>query len=55
MSWQSLTASKKVKAHTTSKRELDDLRDVIERDLADATIRQPSRPPNWLLGHQVPR
>lgn len=27
-----------MKAHTTSKRELDDLRAVIERDLADAII-----------------
>jgi hypothetical protein len=38
MSWQSLLADQKIRAHTTSKHELDDLRDVIERDLQDAAI-----------------
>jgi len=38
MSWQTLLAGQKVRTHSTSKRELDDLRDVIERDLADAAI-----------------
>ena len=31
-------ASQRLRTHSTSKRELDDLRDVIERDLADAAI-----------------
>lgn len=31
-------AEGKVRAHTTSKRELDDLREVIARDIADASI-----------------
>lgn len=38
MSWQTLLASQKLKTHSTSKRELDDLRDVIDRDLTDAAI-----------------
>lgn len=33
MSWQTLMTAQKIKSHSTSKRELDDLRDVIERDL----------------------
>ncbi len=31
-------AAQKIKNHSTSKRELDDLRAVVERDLADAAI-----------------
>lgn len=31
-------AAQKVRTHSTSKRELDDLRAVVERDLADAAI-----------------
>ena len=38
MSWQTLTAAQKIRPHSTSKRELDDLRAVVERDLADAAI-----------------
>lgn len=38
MSWQTLQAAHKIKAHSTSKRELDDLREVIARDLADAAV-----------------
>ena len=38
MSWQTLLASQKIKTHSTSKQELYDLRDVVERDLADAAI-----------------
>ena len=38
MSWQTLLAGQRVKTHSTSKREPDDLRDVIERDLAAAAI-----------------
>lgn len=33
-----MLASRKIRAHSTSKQELDDLRAVIERDLADAAI-----------------
>lgn len=33
-----MLASQRIRAHSTSKQELDDLRDVIERDLADAAI-----------------
>lgn len=33
-----MLASQKIKTHATSKQELDDLRDVVERDLADAAI-----------------
>ncbi len=38
MSWQTLLASQRVKTHATSLREINDLRAVIERDLADAAI-----------------
>src|SRR5215469_722415 len=38
MSWQSLLQAQKIKRHKTSRQELDDLRDVVERDLQDAAI-----------------
>ena len=38
MSWQTLLTERRIKTHSTSKRELDDLRAVIARDLADAVI-----------------
>jgi hypothetical protein len=38
MSWKHLLATRKVHTHQSSKQELDDLRAVIRRDLADATI-----------------
>jgi uncharacterized protein (UPF0332 family) len=39
MSWKQLLAENKVHAHRTSKRELDGLRELIARDLADATVK----------------
>jgi hypothetical protein len=38
MSWKSLLAARKVQRHITSKQEQDDLRSVVERDLADAAL-----------------
>jgi hypothetical protein len=38
MSWTTLQRQNRIRPHTTSKRELDDLRSVIARDLADAAI-----------------
>lgn len=38
MTWQQLLNAKHAQTHTTSKRELDDLRAVIERDLHDAGV-----------------
>jgi len=38
MSWTTLQRQNRVRPHTTSRRELDDLRAVIKRDLADAAI-----------------
>ena len=38
MTWQSLLANGRIKRHTTSLREISDLRDVIERDLKDARV-----------------
>jgi uncharacterized protein (UPF0332 family) len=38
MTWRQLLDANRVRTHTTSKRELDDLRTVIERDLNDAGI-----------------
>src|SRR2546423_165167 len=38
MSWKSLLVALRVQRHTTSKQELDDLRSVVARDLADAGL-----------------
>ena len=38
MTWQQLLGANRVRAHRTSKQELDDLRGVIDRDLHDAGI-----------------
>jgi hypothetical protein len=38
MTWQRLLSARRVQAHKTSKRELDDLRAVIERDFHDAGV-----------------
>jgi hypothetical protein len=40
MSWKKLQAEGKVRAHKTSRKELDDLRAVIFRDLDDAAIEE---------------
>jgi hypothetical protein len=39
MSWKKLLADHKVHTHTTSKKELDALRELIARDLADAGVK----------------
>src|ERR1700740_923161 len=39
MSWKKLLAEHKIHTHTASKKELDALRALIERDLADAGIK----------------
>ncbi|BDI30851.1 hypothetical protein CCAX7_29020 [Capsulimonas corticalis] len=38
MSWQTLSAQQLIRPHVTSKRELDELRGVVARDLADAAL-----------------
>ena len=38
MSWQQLLARGEIKAHQTSKQELDNIRALIARDLADAAF-----------------
>ena len=38
MIWQSLLQAQRIKPHRTSQQELDDLRDVVERDLQDAGL-----------------
>jgi hypothetical protein len=38
VSWTQLLANKDAQKHTTSKRELDNLRELIVRDLADAAV-----------------
>lgn len=38
MSWQSLLQTQRLRSHQTSRQELDDLRDVVERDLQDAAL-----------------
>jgi hypothetical protein len=38
MNWQSLLQGQRIKPHRTSQQELDDLRDVVERDLQDAAV-----------------
>jgi len=39
MSWKQLLAERKVHSHKPSKKELDGLRELISRDLADAAIK----------------
>ena len=36
--WQDLLQAQKIKPHKTSRREIEDLRDVVERDLQDAAV-----------------
>src|ERR1700676_3082616 len=38
MSWQSLLQAQRINPHQTSRQELDDLRNVVERDLQDAAV-----------------
>ena len=38
MSWQALLQAQRIKSHRTSRQELDDLRNVVERDLQDAAL-----------------
>jgi uncharacterized protein (UPF0332 family) len=38
MTWQSLLQAQRIRPHKTSREELDDLRDVVERDLQDAGV-----------------
>jgi hypothetical protein len=38
MSWQQLLAERRIRPHTTSLQELNDLRSVVQRDLEDAAI-----------------
>ena len=38
MSWTSLLANRTVQSHSTSAREIEDLRELVERDLSDAAI-----------------
>lgn len=38
MSWTQLLANKDAQKHTTSKHELDNMRELIARDLADAAV-----------------
>jgi len=40
MSWKSLQAQGRVRVHKASKKELDELRAVIARDLEDAAIQE---------------
>jgi hypothetical protein len=39
MIWKKLLAENKVHTHSTSKKELDALRAVIQRDLSDAAVK----------------
>jgi hypothetical protein len=38
MSWKALLAARKIHTHQSSKQELDELRAVVKRDLADAAL-----------------
>ncbi len=38
MSWQNLLANGSVNTHTTSRREIENLRDLVNRDLKDAEV-----------------
>src|SRR5216684_3861925 len=39
MTWQSLLQAQRIRAHRTSLQELNDLRDIVERDLQDAGVK----------------
>src|ERR1700722_19495394 len=38
MTWQSLLQAQRIKSHRTSQQELNDLRDVVERDMQEAGV-----------------
>ncbi len=38
MGWTDLLANKTIQNHSTSVREIEDLREVVERDLGDAAM-----------------
>jgi hypothetical protein len=38
VTWTQLLASGAIKRHKTSKKELDSIREIVERDLADASL-----------------
>lgn len=49
MSWKQLLAKGEVKAHRTSKQELDNIRALVARDMADASLPGLSAAANSLL------
>ena len=53
MSWQSLLLSQKIKPHRTSRQELDDLRDVVRRDLQDAAVEGPSADRQFAIAYNA--
>ena len=53
MTWTSLLANKEAQKHKTSKKELDSMRALIARDLADAAIAGLSS--DRMIGHCLQR
>jgi hypothetical protein len=53
MSWKKLLAEHRVHTHTTSKKELDALRELIARDLADAGIEGLSADRRFATGYNA--
>jgi hypothetical protein len=53
MNWKNLQNQNRVERHVTSKAELDDLRAAIERNLADAAIKELSADNRFLIAYQA--
>ncbi|MBI3818968.1 MAG: hypothetical protein HY286_09790 [Planctomycetes bacterium] len=53
MSWQKLLTSNRVEPHITSKAEIDSLRQMVERDLADADIKQLSDDRRFIIAYSA--
>ena len=53
MTWQELLNEGRIEKHETSRRELDDLRNVIARDLADADLEQLSSDRRFAIAYNA--
>lgn len=53
MTWTQLVANREVQRHRTSKRELDSIRAIILRDLADASVKGVSADRRFATAYNV--
>jgi hypothetical protein len=54
MSWKTLLAARKIDTHHSSKQELDELRAVVKRDLADAALPALSEDRRFATAYNAP-